>query len=88
MSDTSTDKAPVIKKEWYCTLPKYSDERSLSLGAPITAGAFWALCASVCFLIGEPAAEAAPVLLRGLIIIAAYMLIWSAFFMRRREVKK
>lgn len=88
MSDTSTDKVPVVKKEWYCTLPKWSDERSLVIGIFAVLFVIWAIAVAVAFLIGEPALDAAPFLLRGLIIIIVYVMLCAAFFLRRREVRE
>ncbi len=74
-----------IKKEWYC---KLSTEDRTSTTAPVWVGMIIAvLIASVLFCI-DPKDLLHWGWVRYLGLCVAYMLIWSAIFMRRREVKE
>lgn len=80
-----------IKKEWYCTLDGASDSENWILGTTIPAGMgaiIWLLAFVINVLSWDGDMKDNYILLRGLVLIFVYMLIWSAIFMRRREVKE
>ena len=76
-----------IKKEWYCWLDDTGSEM-LTLSPALLGGFFWCLGLVVNILIWNSRVSDWMVLLHGFIMIVVYMLIWSAIFMRRREVKE
>ena len=81
-----------IKKEWYCTLdPNGKESEGWIIGTtfPAWLGAIiWLLAVVINVLSWDGDMKDNYILLRGLVLIFVYMLIWSAIFMRRREVKE
>ncbi len=74
-----------IKKEWYCTLD--NENICLSTG-PVWVTLTIALFAAGALLVFEPNKLINWAWVRYLALIVGYMLVWSAIFMRRREVKE
>ena len=75
-----------IKKEWYC---KLSDDGDLALTtAPASILALGWIIGVVGSIIFSPKDLLQWGWVRCLAVIFVYMLIWSAIFMRRREVKE
>ena len=72
-----------IKKEWYCTDSQESHFPAVLMGG------LWIIVLSIAFLLSPRwVVDHYGHFVRGLCLIVAYMIVWSAIFMRRREAKE